>query len=88
MKPKKRSVLTPSRVAAWVTAIALMAGAAVTFWLYSRSSYQPLLLLGLLQIFPAVVDLLLFLPIVKKRERPADPPLEQPPEQLAPPDGA
>ncbi len=82
MKSKKRSVLTPSRVAAWATALLMMVGAAISFGLYNQSLYRPLLLLGLLQLFPAVIDLLLFLPILAKRtQNTAQPTPEQASEE-------
>ena len=73
MKPKKKQTVTPSRTAAWVTACLLMAGAAVTFWLYRQTAYQALLLIGILQLMPAVANLLLYLPVLKKRTAEPEP---------------
>ena len=70
MKSKKRNALSATRVAAWVTSILLIVGGVICIKLYDDSLYQPLLLLGVLQIFPAVVNLILFLPVLKKREQP------------------
>lgn len=68
MKSKKRSLLTPTRVAAWTTSFSLIVGALLMIWLYQDSYYQPLLLLCLLQLLPAALSLLLYLPILKKRQ--------------------
>jgi regulator of protease activity HflC (stomatin/prohibitin superfamily) len=85
MKPNKKATITPSRTAAWVTVLLLMAGAMVTFWLYRQVAYQALLLLGILQLMPAVANLLLYLPMLKKREATQGASKE---EQAAPDEGA
>lgn len=87
MKHKKHQPLSPTRRVALLTACLLTVGAAVTLLLYRQTSYLSLLLLGLLQLLPAAVNLLLFLPICGKRNetRPETASAVAPPEEEAAP---
>lgn len=69
MKRRNKKALSPLRRAALVTTLLLIGGAVVALLLYRQTSYLSLLLLGILQLFPAIMNLLLFLPITQKREK-------------------
>ena len=60
MKQTKKKI-SPSRIAAAVTAVGLTVCAGICILLYGLTSYLPLLLCGVLQLLPALVNLLLLL---------------------------
>ena len=68
MKQAKKKQTMPSGQAALVTALGLLAGAAVCIVFYTMTSYLPLLLAGILQALPAVANLLLMIPILPQAE--------------------
>lgn len=66
MSKAKKKRLTPSRTAAVVTAIVLGLCGVGNLLLFVLTVYVPLLLAGILQLMPAVLNLLLLLPVGKK----------------------
>lgn len=62
MKTTKRKPIPPSRVTVVLTALCLLAGAGVCIAFYVMTAYLPLLLAGILQVVPAVSNLLLLIP--------------------------
>ncbi len=85
-KVKKKSV-PPSRTAAAVTAVLLGICGAGNLLLYMLTAYVPLLLSGILQLLPAVLNLLLMLPVGKKTEEVPSPTTEQTGEEIKPKKG-
>lgn len=73
MKLKKPIKLTPERSAAAVSTVLLALMAAGLLLLYSMTGYKPLLLAGLIQTLPAVVQLSLLLPVWKPKAKPEEP---------------
>ncbi len=70
MKRSTHKHLPPARVAALVAALCLLVcgGGCVAF--YVTTAYLPLLLAGILQLLPAVVNLLLLIPVKQQAETP------------------
>ena len=62
MKKTKRKPIPPSRVTVMLTALCLLICAGVCIALYITTSYLPLLLAGILQLMPAVLNLMLLIP--------------------------
>ena len=63
MDKRNKKAIAPPRVAALVTGFGLVACAAGSFWLYTATVYTPILLIGLLLLLPALVNLLLLIPL-------------------------
>ena len=62
MKTTKRKPIPPSRVTVILSALCLLAGAGVCIAFYVMTAYLPLLLAGILQVTPAILNLLLLIP--------------------------
>lgn len=63
MNKRSQKTITPPRLAALVTGFGLVACALGSFWLYKVTVYMPILLVGLLLLLPALVNLLLLIPL-------------------------
>ena len=63
MNKRSKKTITPPRLAALVTALCLAACAAGGILLYVKVRYLPILLVGLMMLLPALINLLLLIPI-------------------------
>ena len=68
MNKRNKKAITPQRLAALVTGFSLVACAAGSFGLYAVTVYTPILLIGLMLLLPALVNLLLLIPLGKAQE--------------------
>ena len=68
MNKRSKKTITPPRIAALVTGFALVACAAGSFGFYAVTVYTPILLVGLMLLLPALVNLLLLIPLGKPKE--------------------
>ncbi|MBQ8356822.1 MAG: hypothetical protein IJX39_03330 [Clostridia bacterium] len=73
MEQQKKKPIAPPRLAALLTGISLGACGAGCVLLYTMTAYLPLLLAGIMQALPALINLLLLIPMGKKREEPKPP---------------
>lgn len=74
MKKTKKTWLTPAGIAALITASCLLLCGIACMFAYSMTAYLPLLLVGILQVVPALANLVLMLP----RGHAATPPSDAP----------
>lgn len=84
MKKKQKKTLTKARLVSLVAAICLLALGVLLVALYVTFKHLPLLLIALMLLTPAVINLILLLPALEAREKPA--PREEAAEEDAEPD--
>ena len=73
MKRPKKSWLTSAGIAAFVTALGLLLCAVACMFAYSMTAYLPFLLVGILQILPALANIMLMLPRGAEPKKPMEP---------------
>ncbi|MBO5327179.1 MAG: protease modulator HflK [Clostridia bacterium] len=69
MNKRSQKTIAPPRLAALATALCLVACAVGSILLYVKVLYLPVLLVGLMVFLPAVIDLLLLIPLGQKKEK-------------------